>query len=33
MMKFVYEDLNVWRKAVDFAVSAIDLIDSIQKPT
>jgi hypothetical protein len=29
MMKFVYEDLNVWRKAVDFAVSVIDLIDSI----
>jgi hypothetical protein len=30
-MKFAYEDLDVWHKAVDFAVSVIDLVDSIKK--
>jgi hypothetical protein len=30
-MKFAYEDLDVWSKAVDFAVSVIDLINSIKK--
>ena len=29
MMKFAYEDLDVWSKAVDFAVRVIDLVDSI----
>ncbi len=29
MMKFAYEDLDVWSKAVDFAVSVIDLVDSL----
>ena len=29
MMKFAYEDLDVWHKAVDFAVSVIDLVDSL----
>ena len=29
MMKFAYEDLDVWHKAVDFSVSVINLVDSI----
>ena len=29
MMKFAYEDLDVWNKAVDFAVRVLDLVDSI----
>ena len=28
-MKFAYEDLDVWNKAVDFAVKVIDIVDSI----
>jgi four helix bundle protein len=28
-MKFAYEDLEVWNKAVDFAVSVIDTVDDI----
>ena len=28
-MKFGYEDLEVWKRAVDFAVSVIELIDKI----
>jgi hypothetical protein len=31
MMKFTYENLDVCSKAVDFAVSVIDLINSIKK--
>lgn len=27
--KFGYENLDVWRKAVDFAVGIIDIVDSI----
>ena len=29
MMKFAYEDLDVWSKAVDFAVRVIGIVDSI----
>ena len=29
MMKFAYEDLDVWSKAVDFAVRVIELVDSL----
>ena len=29
MIKFAYEDLDVWNKAVDFAVKVIDIVDSI----
>lgn len=29
MMKFAYEDLDVWNKAVDFAVKVIDTVDAI----
>jgi len=29
MMKFAYEDLDVWSKAVDFSVRVINLVDSI----
>jgi len=29
MMKFAYEDLDVWHKAVDFSVSVINLVDSL----
>jgi four helix bundle protein len=29
MMKFAYEDLDVWSKAVDFAVRVVGLVDSI----
>ena len=29
MMKFAYEDLDVWSKAVDFSVKVINLVDSI----
>jgi len=28
-MKFAYEDLDVWNKAVDFAVKVIDIVDAI----
>ena len=28
-MKFAYEDLDVWSKAVDFAVRVIGIVDSI----
>jgi four helix bundle protein len=28
-MKFGYEDLNVWNKAVDFAVEVIELVENI----
>jgi four helix bundle protein len=28
-MKFAYEDLEVWNRAVDFAVSVIDAVDDI----
>ncbi len=28
-MKFAYEDLEVWNKAVDFAVKVIDTVDEI----
>jgi len=28
-MKFGYEDLDVWNKAVDFAVEVIDLAENI----
>ncbi|MDR4508599.1 MAG: four helix bundle protein [Candidatus Brocadiaceae bacterium] len=28
-MKFGYEDLEVWNRSVDFAVSVIDLIENI----
>ena len=28
-MKFGYEDLNVWDKAVDFAVEVIELVENI----
>ena len=27
LMKFAYEDLEVWNKAVDFAVKVIDTVD------
>jgi four helix bundle protein len=30
MMKFAYEDLDVWSKAVDFSVRVIKLVDSIE---
>jgi four helix bundle protein len=29
MTKFAYEDLDVWNKAVDFAVEVIDIVDAI----
>jgi four helix bundle protein len=29
MMKFAYEDLDVWSKAVDFSVRVINLVDSL----
>ena len=29
-MKFGYEDLEVWNKAVDFAVKIIDLVENMQ---
>jgi len=29
MIKFAYEDLDVWNKAVDFAVKVTDIVDSI----
>jgi four helix bundle protein len=29
MIKFAYEDLDVWNKAVDIAVKVIDIVDSI----
>ena len=29
MIKFAYEDLDVWNKAVDFTVKVIDIVDSI----
>jgi len=29
-MKFGYEELYVWQRAVDFSVKIIDLIDSIK---
>ena len=29
MMKFAYEDLDVWSKAVDFSVKVINLVDSL----
>jgi hypothetical protein len=28
-MKFGYEDLDVWNRAVDFAVKVIDLVETI----
>jgi len=28
MMKFGYEDLDVWNRAVDFAVKVIELVDT-----
>ena len=28
-MKFAYEKLDVWNKAVDFAVKVIDLVETI----
>jgi len=28
-MKFAYENLDVWHKAVDFSVSVINLVDSL----
>jgi len=28
-MRFGYEDLDVWNKAVDFAVDVIDTVDNI----
>ena len=28
-MKFAYEDLDVWNRAVDFAVKVIDLVETI----
>ena len=28
-MKFGYEDLEVWNRAVDFAVKVIDLVETI----
>jgi four helix bundle protein len=28
-MKFAYEDLNVWNKALDFAVEVIDTVEAI----
>ena len=28
-MKFAYEDLDVWGKAVDFSVRVINLVDSL----
>jgi four helix bundle protein len=28
-MKFAYEDLDVWSKAVDFSVKVVNLVDSI----
>ena len=31
MMKFAYEDLDVWSKAVDFSVRVINLVDSLDK--
>ena len=31
-MKFAYEDLDVWSKAVDFTVKVIDLVESIDTP-
>jgi four helix bundle protein len=30
MIKFAYEDLDVWNKAVDFAVRVVELVDSIE---
>ena len=32
MMKFGYEDLEVWNRSVDFAVNIIDLIENINTP-
>jgi len=29
MIKFAYEDLEVWSKAVDFSVKVIDIVDSL----
>ena len=29
MMQFAYEDLDVWSKAVDFAVRVVGLVESI----
>jgi four helix bundle protein len=29
MVKFAHEDLDVWSKAVDFAVKVVNLVDSI----
>ncbi len=31
-MKFGYEDLEVWNRSVDFAVSVIDLVENINTP-
>jgi len=28
-MKFAYENLDVWNKAVDFAVEVIDLVEDL----
>lgn len=28
-MKFAYEDLDVWNRAVDFAVKVIDLVETV----
>ena len=28
-MKFAYENLDVWNKAVDFAVDVIDVVENI----
>lgn len=28
-MKFAYEDLDVWNRAVDFAVKVIELVETI----
>jgi len=30
MKKFGYEDLEVWKRAVDFAVSVIDVVESLE---
>ena len=29
MIKFAYEDLDVWNKAVDFAVNVIDIVEAV----
>ena len=29
-VKFGYEDLEVWKRAVDFAVSVIDVVESLE---